>query len=109
MMSSCLALPRECHLKEVNHNFSYLQKYHNTKIIFDPSDQMLDSSAFPCDDWTSTECGVNTKKDLPGNIPVPRGPDFVIREFLDANHASNSITMRSIMGFIVYLNCFHLY
>ena len=50
MLSSCLTLPREGHLKELYHIFAYLQKYHNAEMIFDPSDPMIDSSAFPCND-----------------------------------------------------------
>ena len=38
MMSSHLALPREGHLEQVLHIFAYLKKYHNTELVYDPSD-----------------------------------------------------------------------
>ena len=36
MMSSHLALPREGHLSEVYHIFTYLKKHHNAEMVFDP-------------------------------------------------------------------------
>jgi len=36
MMSSCIALPREGHLQQLYHVFSYLKVYHNARIVFDP-------------------------------------------------------------------------
>ena len=38
------------------------------------------------------------------NIPMPIGFGFVIRAYVDANHAVYSITRRSRTGFLVYLN-----
>jgi hypothetical protein len=39
MMPSHLALPQEGLLQSVFHIFTYLKKYHNTELIFDPSYQ----------------------------------------------------------------------
>ena len=50
MLSSCLVLPRDGHLKALYYIFAYLKKYHNAEMIFDPSDPMIDSSAFPRND-----------------------------------------------------------
>ena len=38
MMSSHLAMPRKGHLDQVLHIFTYLRKYHNTEVVYDPSD-----------------------------------------------------------------------
>ena len=46
MMSSHLALPREGHLEQLFHIFAYLKKYHNTELVYDPSDPMIDESQF---------------------------------------------------------------
>ena len=46
MMSSHLALPREGHLSQLLQVFSYLRKYHNTELVFDPSDPVIDPSVF---------------------------------------------------------------
>ena len=42
MISSHMAIPREGHLVQLFHIFSYLKKYHNTEIVFDPSDLVID-------------------------------------------------------------------
>ena len=42
MMSSHLVLPRVGHLNQVHRVFGYLKKYHNTELVFDPSDFIVD-------------------------------------------------------------------
>ena len=59
MMSSHLALPREGHLYELYHIFGYLKKHHNSEIVFDPSDPVVDESLFDKKDWTASEFGLN--------------------------------------------------
>ena len=46
MMSSHLALPREGHLEQVLHIFAYLKKYHNTELVYGPSDPVVDENDF---------------------------------------------------------------
>ena len=46
MMSSHLALPREGHLEQVLHIFAYLKKYHNTELVYGPSDPVVDGNDF---------------------------------------------------------------
>jgi hypothetical protein len=104
-MSSHLALPREGHMHQVFHIFAYLKKYHNTELVFDPSDPCVDESDFELKDWTSSEFGhVQGKEELPPNMPQPRGLGFVMRAKADADHAGDTITRRSRTGFLVYLN-----
>ena len=104
MMSSSLAMPREGHLGQVFHIFAYLKKYHNTEMVFDPTDPVIDESQFERKDWTASEFGLGLKEEMPVNLPQPRGLGFVMRAFVDADHASDSVTRRSRTGFLVYLN-----
>ena len=46
MMSSHIALPREGHLIHLLQIFSYLCKYHNSELVLDPSDPVIDTSLF---------------------------------------------------------------
>jgi hypothetical protein len=106
MMSSHLALHREGHLKQVLHIFAHLKKYHNTELVFDPSDPVVDTSLFERRDWTTSEFGhVDGKEELPPKMPQPRGLGFVIRGKVDADHAADTVSRRSRTGFFVYLNC----
>ena len=110
MMSSMLALPREGHFEQLFHIFAYLKKYHNTKLVYDPSDPVVDESQFEQQDWTSSEFGhVQGQEELPPNMPEPRGQGFVLRAKVDADHASDTVTRRSRTRFLVFLNCAPIY
>ena len=105
MMSSHVAMPREGHLNQVLHIFAYLDKYHNTEIVYDPSPPYVDPNAFSLQDWTSSEFGhVSGKEEVPLNMPEARGFGFVMSAKVDADHAGDTITRRSRTGFLVYLN-----
>ena len=110
MMSSHLAMPREGHMAEVLRIFAHLRKYHNTELVFDPSDPVVDELAFEQRDWTSSEFGhVQGKEEIPTNMPESRGIGFVMRAKVDADHAGDTITRQSRTGFIVYLNSAPIY
>jgi hypothetical protein len=57
MMSSHMAMPREGHLYQIFQVFGYLKKYHNTEMVFNPSDPVADESSFELKDWTSSGFG----------------------------------------------------
>ena len=110
MMSSHLAMPRKGHLDQVCHIFAYLHKYHNTELVYDLSDPVVEQDVFEQRDWTSSEFGsVQGKEEVPPNMPEPRGLGFIMRAKGDADHTSDTITRRSRTGFLVYLNCAHIY
>ena len=104
MLSSSLALPHEGHLEQVYHIFGYLKKYHNTEMVFDPSDPVVDPTSFVMQDWSNTEFDHDNKEEIPQDMPESRGMGFVIRAYVDADHAGDCITRRSRTGFLVYLN-----
>ena len=110
MMSSRLAMPRKQHLDQVLHIFGYLCKYHNTKVVYDPSDLVVEHDVFEQRDWTSSEFGaVQGKEEIPPNMPELRGQGFTMCVKVDADHASDTITRHSRMVFLVYLNCVPIY
>ena len=93
MMSSHLALPREGHLEQVLHIFAYLKKYHNTELVYDPSDPVVDENDFERRDWASSEFGhVEGKEEFPAKRPEPRGHGFIMRAKVDADHASDTVS-----------------
>ena len=110
MMPSHLAMPRKGHLEQVLHIFAYLRKYHNTELVYDPSDPVVEYDVFEQRDWTSSEFGdIQGKEEIPSNMPEPRGSGFTMRAKVDANHASDTTTRHSRMGFLVYLKCAPIY
>ena len=110
MMLSHLALPRKGHLDQVRHIFAYLRKYHNTSLVYDPSDPVGEQDVFERRDWTSSEFGAVQGKDvIPSNTPEPRGLGFIMHAKVNADHAPDRMTRRSRAGFLVYLNCAPIY
>ena len=109
MMSSHLAMPREGHLNQVLHIFAYLKKYHNTEMVYDPSDPGIDDALFEKQDWASSEFGDTLSETLPSNMPEPRGMGFIMNAKVDADHAADTTTRRSRTGFLVYLNSAPIY
>ena len=104
MMSTQLALPREGHLEAVLHIFSYLKSHHNTEMVFDPSDPMVNMTDFQEKDWSTSVFGSELKEIIPTNIPEPRGHGMITRCFVDADHAADTVSRKSRTGFIAYVN-----
>ena len=110
MMSSHLAMPRRGHLDQVLHIFAYLCKYHNTELVYDPSDPVVEHDIFEWRDWTSSEFGAaQGTEEIPSNIPELRGQRFIMCAKVNADHTSDTIMRRSRTGFLVYLNCALVY
>ena len=101
-MPSHLVLPCEGHLQQVLQIFSYLKYFHNTKLVYDPSDPVVDMSQFERRDWTSSEFGhIDGKGDLPPNMPQPQGLGFIMTAKVNADHASSTVTKRLRTGLLV--------
>ena len=107
MMSSHLAMPRQGHLEQVLHVFSYLKKYHNTELVYDPSDPAIDFAKYEERDWASSEFG-----HIPGRrgdtTKCPRAP------WSWSVHPGHGrcVTMRLTLspgaqgpGILVFVNC----
>ena len=92
MLLSCLALSREGHLKQLFRVFSYLEKQHNSETVFDHTLPDVDYKDFPKQDWDYTvyanERG-ELKEEVPTNLPTPLGKGFVMRAFVDSDHAGD--------------------
>lgn len=104
MMSSHLALPRIGHLKEVYRIFGYLKIHHNAEMVFDPTVPEIDDGLFQRRDWSTSEVDGELKEELPANMPRARGLGFIMRAFVDADHATDTMTRRSRSGFLIFLN-----
>ena len=79
-------------------------------MVFDPSDPVIYELSFEQRYCTSSKFGhLQGKEELPCNMPEPLGQGFVMREKVDTDHAGDTVTRRSRIGFIVYLNCAPIY
>ena len=73
----------------------------------DPSYPDLDRDDFPLYDWENHHR--DHKDEIPPNAPKPLGLEFVVRAFVDADHAGELLTRRSRTGFIVIVNSAPIY
>ena len=107
MMSSYCAIPREGHLQQLYHIFSFLKTHHNSRIVMDPTYPDIDEEMFPRKNW-SMFYG-HEPEGLPPDAPLPLGKEFIIRAFVDADFAGDKVSRRSRTGFLVMINNAHVY
>ena len=103
MMASHMALPRQGHLAQLFHMFAYLKKFHNSELVFDPSDRDIQYEIFSQQDWEASEFG-SLEEEVPVDAPNPRGMGFTMVAYVDSDHAGEIVSRRSRTGFIIYLN-----
>ena len=105
MLSSCMSMPREGHLKQVFMMFAYLERHHNAVLLFDPTPMNFDKEGdFPKQDWSHSIYKTdqsNLKESLPEGLPEPCGKEMDMVIMVDSNHAGDQATRRSCTGFLV--------
>jgi len=82
--------------------FSFLERKHNARIVFDPTYPKINMSHFQQCDWQSFYGDVHEA--IPPNAPKARGKEVDLSMFVDSDHAGDLKTRRSRTGFIIYLN-----
>eukprot|EP00804_Cyclotella_cryptica_P021922 CCRYP_000873-RA/>CCRYP_000873-RA protein AED:0.30 eAED:0.30 QI:0/0/0/1/0/0/2/0/372 len=102
MLSSFAAMPREGHLEEALHVFSYLKSKSNSRLLSDPKEPDVGKSNFVECDWSNFYPGM--EEALPPNALAPLGKGVVLQMFVDSNHAGDNVSRRSRTGFVIFLN-----
>ena len=98
--------PRDGHFKAVYRILGYLKHVAglNPRLLVSP--KPADHSRYPCDDhadaWETFYPGI--KEDIPSNMPTPKGAPVTISIWVDADHAHDQITRKSISGVVVLIN-----
>ena len=95
--------PREGHLKAVVRIFGYLKKFHKAQLVIDPT--LPDHSQFPYDDLSTwRDLYPDAEVETPKDAPTPKGVPVRITIWVDADHARDKVTCRSVTGVVVMLN-----
>ena len=102
LLSAYLACPREGHLEAAFHIFGYLKHEPKRKLAFDPDHPRIDQKRFKQYDWT--DFYRDAQEPIPPNAPEPRGKEVSTHCFVDANLAGNTVTRRSQMGILLFVN-----
>ena len=103
-MSSHMASPRERNLDQVLHIFSYLRKHQKSEMVFDQVILFLMKQSVNLKIGHQVILFMSKVKRtyLPEE---PRGLGFLMRDEVDADHASVTVAGRSRNIFLVWLNC----
>ena len=102
-LSRYSATPQEGHLKAMMRVFGYLDAFPNGRIIIDPT--YYDRSKYPPtrhENWD--ELYPDAEEDIPSDMPTPKGKEARITVFVDADHACDKVTRRSVTGILVLIN-----
>ena len=96
--------PREGHLNAMKKVFGYLRNLPKGKILIDVSEPPIrkEVDTKKVHDWT--EFYPDAKEDLPHNKPKARGELCTLTCYVDADHARDMVTRRSVTGMLVLLN-----
>jgi hypothetical protein len=102
-MSRFNILPGEGHLQAVKRILSYLNTFPKLRLIIDNS--YPDQSVYPIEDHSnSMEFYPDAGEEIPKDLPPEKGPRVRMTAYVDADHAHDLVTRRSIRGILVMLN-----
>ena len=107
-MASMMAMPRRGHLDVLFQMFTFLKAKHNGVMVFDPTDPDIDETQFCKKDWSATSYD-KCQEELPPGAPQPCGIGFIMRDFVDSDHAGDSVTQRYRSCFMIFLNSASIY
>jgi hypothetical protein len=94
--------PRVGHLKAIQRVFGYLRYCPKGQLLIDTHEP--DRSQHTVDEHTWTEFYPDAEEILPDNMPEPKGPVATTTCYVDADHAHDTVTRRSVTGILIFVN-----
>ena len=94
-------VPREGHLKAMLRVFGYLKGYARGRIEVDTSVPRIQGEVIK-HNWG--ELYPDAIEELPHDMPTPKGKPVLITGYVDADHAHDLVTRRSVTGVLLFLN-----
>ena len=94
--------PREGHMKQAKRMLGYVKMFSKGKLLFDTSFPNHADLAFVEQNWEEFYPGI--KEELPPDMPEPKGKPVRITVYVDADHAHDVVTRRSVSGILLMLN-----
>jgi len=96
--------PREGHMKMLYQVFGYLRSSYKGKLLIDVGEPPILKKIKITKGQNWSEMYPDTVEDIPHNMPPPKGRSVKITAFVDADHARDKLTRRSVTGIVVLLN-----
>jgi hypothetical protein len=94
--------PRQGHFEAALHLFGYLKAFPKGRILIDQTPYLKPEATFTDYDWT--EFYPDAEEELPPDMPPPLGQPMTTVCYVDADHAHDTITRRSVTGVLLFLN-----
>jgi hypothetical protein len=94
--------PKAGHLKRVIRMFGYLKHHQKFRIIFNNDPPNYEGSTFLDHDWS--EQYPDIPDDLPEKAPKPFAGNVFLTIYVDASHACDLLTRRSVTGILLCVN-----
>jgi hypothetical protein len=102
-MARLTAAPKQGHLHRMLRIFGYLKHYSQYGIMIDTKEKLLPTTMENIEvNWEEQYPGA--KEELPPDMPIPKGKPILINVYVDADHAHDQDTRRSVTGFILFIN-----
>ena len=103
-LSQYLCAPRKGHLEAMGKLFGYLKNTCNGRIVIDVGDAPIRKKAFYTGDAPWSEFYEDTEEDIPYDLPQSDGNFARLTTFVDADHARDKVTRRSVSGILMLIN-----
>ena len=96
--------PRERHFEAMERVFGYLGKFPDGKLVIDPTQPKIRDIATYNFGFNWSELYPDADKDIPLDMPDPTGNLATLTCYVDADHARDKVTCRSVTGIVMLLN-----
>ena len=103
-MSRYSMAPRLGHLEAMKRIFGYLRQFPNGQIIIDNGPAPIRNKAIINDGHDWSELYPDVEEDKPDNAPVAKGNLATLTCYVDADHARDRLTRRSVSGIVLLMN-----
>ena len=96
--------PREGHFKAMERLFGYLGKYSKGQIVIDTQVAPIRKEATFNLGISWVEFYPDACEEIPYDMPPPQGEQATLTCYVDADHARDKVTCRSVTGIVLLLN-----
>jgi len=102
---SCYTMaPQIGHFKAMERVFGYLHKFQDGKLIIDTAEPPVKHKAMFSTGFSWSEFYPDAEENVPRDMPDPMGALATLLCYVDADHARDKVTCRSVTGIILLLN-----
>ena len=99
----CVA-PRDGHFEAMERVFGYLDKFPEGKLVIDPTEPKIRQVADFSFGHSWSEFYPDAAEDIPSDMPPSQGELATLTCYVDADHARDKVTCRSVTGIVMLLN-----